>query len=142
MRRLVLLMAVLLLSAGVALAQKTPPGGDMVGSDRPGGRSDVRSAPTASPDANQQLTGTTGSSSGYEQNPAFAGSSTYGTASSVNNDRSGMQGQTTATAARRRAYRNRRSTAGNQRAAPEALKKGQKTKPKAEKPEPQGDVPY
>ena len=137
MRRLIILLAVLLFSAGMALAQKTPPGADTLGSDHPMARNGVRSEPTATPDANQRLTNTNGSSSGYDADPAFAGSSVYGTASAVNNDRSGMQGQTTATAARRRAYRNPASGASHQ-----PSKKGKKARPKPEKPEPQGDVPY
>ena len=84
MRRLFVFLAVLLFSAGMALAQKTPPGADVLGSDRPVSRNGVRSEPTATPDANQRITNTNGSSSGYNANPAFAGSSTYGTAATVN----------------------------------------------------------
>lgn len=137
MRRLFILLAlaVSLLSAGMALAQKTPPGADTLGSDHPVARNGVRSEPTATPDANQRLTNTSGSSSGYEANPAFAGSSSYGTAAAVNNDRSGMHGQAAATAARRRAYRDRTAVPG----ARKTRKKGQKAHPK---PHPQGDVPY
>lgn len=129
MRRLMISFAMLLFAAGMALAQKTPPGADILGSDHPVARNGVRSEPTATPDANQRMTNTTGSSSGYDGNPAFAGSSSYGTASAVNNNRSGMRTD----AARRRAYRNRASkNSGKKKKAPHPQTKR----------EPQGDVPY
>lgn len=105
MRTLLLAILALVLSAPLAQAQKTPPGGDMVGSDRPMSHNDVRTEPAVSPDANQQITNTNGTSSGYEGNPAYAGSSSYGTASAVRNDRSGMRGQASATDARRHSSR-------------------------------------
>ncbi len=114
MRRSLTLAALLLFIAsfGIALrAQNTPPGGDMVGSDRPVTRDDVRSSPTASPDANQRMTHSSGTSSGYENTPAFAGRSTDSTATAQQSPgRSGMQGQTSATAGRARAYKHARSS--------------------------------
>lgn len=135
MRRLAFLIAVLFLCAGFALAQKTPPGGDMVGSDHAMGRNGVRTEPAVTPDANQRVTGTNGSSSGYDQNPTFAGSSSYGTATAVNSPgREGMQGQTSATAGRRQAFR---------LSGKKGQKQGTQTKGKATpKPAPQGDVPW
>ncbi len=108
MRRLLIAgMLFFLCFVGVSLlAQNTPPGGDMVGSDRPVTSDDVRSSPTASPDANQRMTHSSGASSGYENTPAFAGKSTYGTATQQQSPgRSGIQGQTPAIAGRMRAQR-------------------------------------
>ncbi|MGI9103216.1 MAG: hypothetical protein ACR2IF_12335 [Terriglobales bacterium] len=75
-------------------AQRTPPGGDTVGSDRPVTRNDIRTEPNPSPDQNQRMTQSSGTSSGYENTPAYAGSSTS----------QAQQPHQTATGSRRRAH--------------------------------------
>jgi hypothetical protein len=107
MRRL-LLMTVLLLMAGVAAAQeaqRTPPGGDMVGSDRSLQRGDIRTSPSPSPDQNQRMTNSAGATSGYEKVPAYSGASVDQSRQQTSNGRVGMQGQTAATAGRKRTRR-------------------------------------
>ncbi len=76
MRCLAALCAGLLLYAGAAFAQETPPpGSDVLGShssttpaQTPG------TVPSVDPQQNQRTTGTTGSTTGYQRNPDFAGS--------------------------------------------------------------------
>ncbi len=107
MRALLAMVAAVLIAVFTlpAVAQRTPPGGDTVGSDRPVSRNDVRSSPTASPDANSRMTQSAGTTSGYENTPAYAGSSTYSTGTAQGSPGAeGMGGQTAATAARRRGY--------------------------------------
>ncbi len=100
-------ITLLLLSAALAFAQggvqRTPPGGDTVGSDRPVTRNDIRTEPSPSPDQNQRMTQSSGTSSGYEKTPAYAGSSSENTAQAQQSSR-GVSGQTAATAGRRRAH--------------------------------------
>ena len=121
MRSLWWVCLAVLLGTGVAVAQNTPPGGDMVGSSRPQAQGGVRTSPAVTPDANQRITGTTGTSSGYENNPAYSGSSTYGTATAMQSPgKTGMSGQTAATAARRRAYRGQAATRHGKHRKPSA----------------------
>ncbi len=79
MRKFLLIAALLIAAPLLAAAQnsqgRTPPGGDMLGSDRYVQNSDINSMPTASPDANQRMTHSAGSTTGYENPPAFAGAS-------------------------------------------------------------------
>lgn len=105
MRTFMLAISVLLLSGCLAWAQKTPPGGDMLGSDRPAAQGGVRTSPAVTPDANQRVSGTLGTSSGYEGTGTYAGSSTYNTGTAVNSHGAqGMAGQTGSTQSRRRAF--------------------------------------
>ncbi len=108
MRRVLFIGLLLLMGglvAGAQEAQRTPPGGDMVGSDRSLHSDDIRTMPSPSPDQNQRMTGSAGTSTGYEKVPAYGGTSIdeartrQSTGSPV-----GLQGQASATAGRRRAH--------------------------------------
>ena len=109
MRRLALISALLLAGSVFAVGQSggnnTPPGGDLVGSDRAttsAGTSSTRSRDT---EQNQRMTGTTGSTKGPTGSPAFSGSSVYGnTAAQSGAGVKGKAGTTSATAGRQRAY--------------------------------------
>lgn len=108
MRKLLLIGFLLLIASMLAGAQeshRTPPGGDMVGSDRNLQRGDIRTSPSPSPDQNQVMTNSTGSSTGYQKVPAYSGTSVdeSRTRQSTSGP-SGLQGQTSATAGRRRAH--------------------------------------
>ncbi len=87
MRRLLLLASVLLLSAGVALAQRgatTPPSDYDIGNSTLSPNSDVDNNPSFSPDQNQAITNDRGTATGDRYpNPAFAGSSGQKTASTA-----------------------------------------------------------
>ncbi len=111
MRTLVTLAAAILLYAGVALAQQTPPGPDTLGS-YPGSvhSQPPPTAPTTNPEQNQQTTGTMGSTTGYNRNPDYAGSPP--------NPARGVQGQNPSTAPQ---------TAPGQKAGKSKAKSGQST---------------
>ena len=105
-----LLVVAFMLLAGALVgnaqeAQRTPPGGDMLGSDRYLQRSDITTEPSPSPDQNQIMTNSGGASSGYENVPAFAGTSVNeGRTEQGSGGNSGLQGQTASTAGRLQAY--------------------------------------
>lgn len=115
MQKAVFLAAVLFFSVG-GFAQagggSPPPGGDMVGSDHTvTPRGGVRQQPNQSPNQNQEMTNTGGTTTGYERSPAKAGSSIHGSAQAQQNiGTEGLQGKSSATAGRRRA-RNRKQSA-------------------------------
>ena len=102
MRRLALLAALLLAGSTFLFAQAAPPS-DTLGADhntqRPGNvsRSDAQQ--------NQRSTNTTGTTTGNEQQPSYAGQSIHSTVAAQSaNGATGQQGKTSATAARRRSH--------------------------------------
>lgn len=81
MRKLLLLAAMLMLSGGVAMAQRgatTPPSDYGIGNTTTSPNSNVGNSPSMSPDQNQAVTGTRGSTTGdnraRDYNPGTAGS--------------------------------------------------------------------
>ncbi len=102
MRTFAFLAALLLAGSMFVLAQSTPPS-DTLGADhntqRPGSvsRSDAQQ--------NQRSTNTTGTTTGNEQQPSYAGQSIHSTvAAQSTSGAKGQQGKTAATAARRRSH--------------------------------------
>ena len=151
MRRIALLTATLLLSSIFVLAQsggdQTPPGGDMVGSD-PHPAVGQLGQQSGDSEQNQRMTGTMGSTKGYAGDPAFAGSSEYLSTQSISTPGAKSEGQTAATAGRRRAENTQSSPYdtgasgsqpylsgqfGRQNAAPAAQAKKPKPSPQPKK---------
>jgi len=103
-----LLAGVLAVSAcGFAQSGSTPPpGGDMVGSDRAvTPRAGTHGQLSPSPNQNQQMTNTGGTTTGFERAPAKAGASIHETQQAQQNvGTKGVQGEMSATAGRRRAH--------------------------------------
>src|SRR5579884_3800964 len=100
MRQFAALLLGLVLGAGMAMAQDTPPGGEQLGSDRFLTRGDLGNQPVNSPDSNQQMTHAEGSSTGAYGTPGLSGE---GVSNRTNQspDAAGEGTQTGATAARR-----------------------------------------
>ena len=112
MRYAVFMFLFITLALPYASAQNTPPGGDQVGSDRHVGQGGLDTKPTNDPEANQRVTGTTGSTTGNSGSPVFAGAGSDDRTNTENPSAAGQSGETGVAAARRSDAKRVQSAAG------------------------------
>lgn len=111
MRNIIGALAATLICGCLAVAQQTPPAdGIGLGETQHTTDSNASGTPTVSPDQNQAITGTRGSTKGTSNEPGFAGSSGAQSGSRMNSQGTGAASSSTAaTDARRRTSSRRKA---------------------------------